>query len=256
MTPQNKFFDEQAETVWVGPEAIVIRLRSLLELETEVHLMSLKTNLGATFRTIWLNTQTINGFRAIGLELVEAEGDLWAAGLPAPPPVAEEVITQTWLECQRCHQKDEIPLPEVPGEFISEGLVIGRNCGKCRATTPWGHTQPDAPAEASPAQQPASGAGAKHEAEQRSKGRATIRMPIKVIKRYYGYELEDVGETINISRTGVYFRTKKTYEKGENVQVVLPYNEGDIAIRVFAKVVRQDQLVGTWERGVALYLEK
>jgi len=266
MTSENKYFDEQVETVWIGSEVIVIRLQSLLDLDTEVHLMSLRTNVGAAFRTIWLNTQPVDGFRVIGLELVESEGDLWATDLPNPPPETEDVIIQTWLECLRCHQKDKIPLPEVPREFIGAGLVVERNCGRCKATTAWGFTQPAAlpeefagptsPAQAGELAQSASGAGAKYREEQRRKGRAPLRMPIKVIKRVYGSELADVGETINISRSGVYFRTLKIYEVGETVHVLLPYKEGDIAIPVPAKVVRRDQLKEPPEKGVALHFQR
>jgi hypothetical protein len=36
----------------------------------------------------------------------------------------------------------------------------------------------------------------------------------------------------------------------------MPYKEGDVAIPVPGRVVRQDQLWGTFKRGVAMRIEK
>jgi len=55
---------------------------------------------------------------------------------------------------------------------------------------------------------------------------------------------------------GLYFHTSQIYEVGEPLEVVLNYKEGDLAIPVPGKVVRQDQPQGTFLRGVAIHLKK
>ncbi|MBZ5516119.1 MAG: PilZ domain-containing protein [Acidobacteriia bacterium] len=81
-------------------------------------------------------------------------------------------------------------------------------------------------------------------------------MQIKVMREKYGIVLEDVCETINVSRNGVYFLSTRHYEVGEPVMVVVPYQEGDVTIPVPARVVRQDEAKDSYGHAVALRLEE
>jgi hypothetical protein len=263
MSKQNRFFDEQTQTELVGQQIVVAQLRNLVDLETEVHLTSLKTNVGGTFRVLWVNTRENDGLHAVGLELLEPEGELWEIEFPAPQAEAEEAIPQVWLQCQRCQQKILSPVPEAHGEFLCEGFLIARHCETCKATTPWGITTESEPVvvEAEPvAVTPASGEAAlaleeKPREEQRGKGRAPIKMLIKVTREKYGTAFDDICTTVNVSRTGAYFMSQQHYDVGEMVKVVLPYKEGDVAIPVPARVVRQDESNKGFHRGVAIHLE-
>jgi hypothetical protein len=263
MSKQNRFFDEQTDTELVGPQIVVTRIRSLVDLETEVHLTSLKTNVGGTFRVIWVNMRENNGFHAVGLELLDPEGELWEIEFPAPKPEAAQTIPQVWLECQRCHQKILTAVPEAPGEFLSEGFLIARHCETCKATTAWGITTESEPALVEPEAVEAAPAPAEavpepmqkpHE-DLRSKGRAPLQMLIKVIRLKYGTAFDDICTTANVSRTGAYFLSQQHYDVGEMVNVVLPYKEGDVAIPVPARVVRQDEAKEGFHRGIAIHLE-
>ena len=98
--------------------------------------------------------------------------------------------------------------------------------------------------EAAPARRPLQ-TNASHQAgeflkDQRLKGRAPIHLAIKIIRTKYGMPTFDICETINVSRTGVYFTTEQGYEVGETVEVILPYHPDSVAIPVQARVVRQD----------------
>ena len=66
--------------------------------------------------------------------------------------------------------------------------------------------------------------------------------------------LEEVGETVNISRTGAYFQSSQNYTMGEIVQVVLPFKKGDQHIPAHARIVRLDQVPGTSTLRVAIHL--
>ena len=79
-------------------------------------------------------------------------------------------------------------------------------------------------------------------------------MPIKVMRNKYGRNLSDVGETINVSRTGAYFTTEQNYEPGETVEIILPYDPDSVAIPVPARVIRLDKAPGSYKKRVAVHL--
>ena len=69
-----------------------------------------------------------------------------------------------------------------------------------------------------------------------------------------GRRAHDICETINISRTGAYFGTHKYYELGEIVDVILPYHPDSLQIPVKARVMRVDEVPGTYDKRVAIHL--
>ncbi|HEV2349005.1 MAG TPA: PilZ domain-containing protein [Terriglobia bacterium] len=97
-------------------------------------------------------------------------------------------------------------------------------------------------------------AAKKAQVELRTKGRVPLKLPIKVTRQVYGMNLEDVSETVNISRTGAYFQSSQNYSVGEMVQVILPFKKGEQHIPVYGRVVRLDQLPGTYTRAVAIHM--
>jgi PilZ domain len=253
MSAENKFFDEETETKWLSKHGLMTRLGSLVDLEAEVHVTNLQNAVAGTFRVVWVNTRPQEGFHDIGLELVETDGDMWGIHFPPPEPGVDQAVAPVWLECKRCRAHLLTSVPEAEIEYLTEGFHIARHCEQCKATTPWEFAVEaeiivDADAEAE--------ARKKAEKELRNKGRAPIKMKIKVTRRVYGTPQEEVCETENVSRNGVCFHTSQIYDVGERVEVVMPYKEGDISIAVPARVVRLDQLKSTPERAVAIKLER
>jgi hypothetical protein len=219
----------------------------------------MRNQIGGTYRVAWINTRAEQGFHSVGLELLHAEGEIWEPDLiPDGPEMGDAPIAL--LECQRCHQRISTPVPEAETESLSEGFTIARPCDTCKATTGWIYAveKPHA-AEAPPHDEPApADASAQKSAEstkdQRLKGRAPLRLAIKIIRNKYGSLVFDIGETINVSRTGVYFATDQSYEVGGTVKVIMPYHPDSVAIPVQARVVRQDERPGTDQKCVAIQL--
>jgi hypothetical protein len=249
MDTQSKFFDEETETILLSPHEVMTRIRSLPELDTDLHVTSLKNELGGTYRVAWLNTEAREGFYDLGLEIVEPEGDLWEITFPPGPAAAQETLAETWLECRRCHQKIFTTVPEAESEFIRQGFRVARPCDQCRSTTAWEFASPEAAGDAASELVEKKGA-----VDLRSKGRAPLRLRIKVIRREFGVASEDVCQTENVSRTGAYFFTAQHYRVGEIVEAALPYKEGELAIPVQARVVRLDHPASSGYVGVAIHL--
>jgi hypothetical protein len=257
MSHEHRFFDELASTTRLTPEFIVIRLRDKVDPDSELHVTNMHNQVGGTFRVAWINMRAEEGLHAVGLELLDPEGEIWEQGsIPYGSESANEPPVAL-LECQRCHQKVSTPLPEAEVGSLGEGFTIARHCDPCRATTTWTFVIPAAPAkvEAEPEAALVSATGKRQiQKEQRLKGRAPLRMPIKTIRHRYGAMVFDVAETINVSRTGVYFATDQSYEVGGEVKIILPYHPNGMAIAVPARVVRQDEPTGVNHKRVAIHL--
>jgi hypothetical protein len=269
MSQEHRFFDEQTSTTRVTPEFIVIRLRGQVDLDSELHITNMRTQVGGTYRVAWTNTRPEEGLYSLGLELLDPEGEIWEPdSIPESQETGDEAPAVS-LQCQRCSGKVSIPVPEAETESLREGFIISRHCDTCKSTTGWIYVvgEPPAPEAPSPAAgiQEASPPGGATEAtgapltksggiEHRDKGRAPIRMAIKIMRNKYGRNLSDICETINVSRTGVYFASEQNYDQGEAVEVILPYHPDSVAIPIPARVVRLDKSPGSYQKRVAVHL--
>jgi PilZ domain len=253
MSVENKFFDEETATRWLSKFGLMTRLRNLVDLETEVHVTNLQNAVGGTFRTVWVNTRPSEGFHDIGLEVSDVAGDMWGIHFPPGEVPPEEASAPVWLECKRCRTHLLLPVPEAEFEYLREGFLIAKHCDQCKATTPWEFA---VEAEIIVDDAGPTKLKKKTEKELRVKGRAPVKMKIKVIRRTFGTPSEDICETNNVSRQGINFYTSRAYEIGERLDVIMPYKEGDVSIPLPASVVRIEKAKNAFQNAVAIRLEK
>jgi hypothetical protein len=268
LSQKQRYFDEQTRTTHITQDFIVTRLPELVDLDVELHVTNRQTMVGGTFRVAWINQRPDEGLYEAGLELLEQEGEIWDwSSIPTAVETAQEGPT-IQLECARCYQQVSTTVPEADADSLREGFIIARPCETCKATTSWAFgvpmpavepvvEEPAADAIAAPAAAGAASATPKPAGpsiENRLKGRAPIKMGIQIFRTKYGIDIFDICETINISRTGVYFSTTQGYEPGELVKVVVPYYPNTMSIPVPARVVRQDEQPGMHVKRVALHM--
>lgn len=252
---ESRFFDEKAETRRVTKEFIVVRMHSRVDLDAEVHVTNLKNAAEATFRVVWLNSHAENGVYPAGLELLDLEGVLWDQDSYQGGQQANGAPLFVELECTRCHQKLLTPVPEAENECLGGGFMVARHCDTCKATAHWtlAGEQP-APVEPPPQAVVPDHKPAAPPENKRAKGRAPIKMWIQVIRNKYDTRITDLCETVNVSRTGVYFLSEKPYEVGEAVEVVAPYHPNSQAIPVPGRVVRRVNRKDSFVKGIAVHL--
>jgi Tfp pilus assembly protein PilZ len=267
MTQEQRYFDEQTSTTRLTQDFIVIRLRARVDLDAELHVTNMRTQIGGTYRVAWINTRAEQGRYPVGLELLDSEGEIWEPdSIPDDSETAHDAPA-VLLECQRCRNRVSTVVSEAETDSLGEGFTIACPCDTCKATTGWVYSVEAPPAVDAPSHEEApsvveaaasADASAQQTAEsskdQRQKGRAPIRLVIKIIRTKYGLDVFDICETINVSRTGVYFTTEQGYEVGENLEIILPYHPDSMAIPVPARVVRQDERPGTYQKRVAIRL--
>jgi hypothetical protein len=128
-------------------------------------------------------------------------------------------------------------------------------CLRCGDATLWSSAEADrrtAEAEAE--------AGGKTPEEQRSgEDRRVIRrvrmnLAIRVRSEAPGQDFTVVGETINISRTGVLFQCQRLMPVGLHVLILMPYDPGEELPESKSRVVRCDQKGDDYF--IALHFEK
>jgi hypothetical protein len=247
MSSENKFFDEWTETLYVSASSLITRLRSRIDPDTELHVTSKATRQGGSFRAVWVNVRDHEGFYDTGMELLDVEGNMWGKTLEKQGGVQDAAIPEASLECQRCRTVLTTPVPEALDEFINEGFTIARHCDKCKGSTRW--TFSIAAEETVRVRQTGG-------PDDRRKGRAAIKMKIKVYCDRLGSIGEDTCETINVSANGLYFTTQNPYIVGEMLRIVAPYQEGAVAIPVPARVVRLDRHADSPLTAVAVEMKR
>ena len=262
MSQEQRFFDVQTFTTRVTGEFIVVLLGEQVELETELHVTNMRNQVGGTFRVAWTSFYIDAGTYRVGLELLDPEGEIWDEDSLLGGEGNVESLPPVQLACRRCSGSISIEVPEAEPAALAEGFLISRHCDTCKATTVWAF----GPAAAEPAAAPQEpilivdepGAPGLRPAvplkENREKGRAPIKLGIKITRSKYGLATHDIGETINVSRSGAYFATSHSYEPGEIVDVILPYHPEGLQIPVKARVIRQDETPGTYKKRVAIHL--
>jgi hypothetical protein len=260
LSHEERYFDEQGSATRLTRDFIVIRLSKRVDLEIEVHVVNMQTQIGGIYRVAWINILPEQGWHSVGLELLDPEGEIWEPNSIYDGLGTADAAPAVLLECQRCYQRVHTTVPEAEPTSLREGFTIARPCDTCKATTGWGYVvekpvagEALAAAETAPADGSAD-QSAESPKDKRQKGRAPIQLKIKIIRTRYGMPTVDICETINVSRTGVYFKTEQKYELGETLDVVLPYDPDSVAIPVMARVVRQDERRGTYAKYVAVQL--
>ena len=276
MSTTNKFFDETTETILISKDGFMTKIKNLVELDSEVHVVSTKNDVAGNFNVVWVNTRGRDGFHHLGLQVIHAEGDMWGVHFPATQSPEDEATSQAWLECTRCHQKQLGTVPLTEMDYLDKGVLVARPCVNCKATTAWAYTEEGettaAASEVAPVPPetllapfetvfvtpptPAPVARRPTSANDRARLRSSLKLPIKITRDIFGTPIVDLCETIDVSRNGACFLTCHNYYLGETVQVILPYKEGSMNLPVLAKVIRKDQPRGAFDHAVAIQMEE
>lgn len=98
----------------------------------------------------------------------------------------------------------------------------------------------------------------RRQAFQRSHDRVPLQLAIRVRVNTRGLRFEEKTNTMNVSREGVYFRSRLPYQKGLSVHVALNYSATDPASNIEnpATVVRIEPPAGDGTKGVGLLLQR
>src|SRR5581483_6943940 len=96
----------------------------------------------------------------------------------------------------------------------------------------------------------------RRQALNRVNGRVQLRIPVRVRVSSGGLHFDEITETLNVSRTGVYIKSQRPYQKGIGTHVTLHYSPSNpgMGIEQPGTVVRVDPDPDNRQKGVAIVL--
>lgn len=243
-------FTDPAQTIVIARYGAKILTKRKLAPQLEISVRSLMTNEDAEVRVIGCVLEDPTGAQ-YGIELLDPDVNLWGVEFPPYDP-NESAIGRILLECVRCKRREIVKLNELQAEVLERSRSLWRECKRCAETSLWkeawlqAHEDLPEPDDA-PAQKPEP---PKRTRDDRRYGRLDIQMEALIRDPQ---TWEEVVKTLDVSRGGFRFKSRKHYDLEWNVEVALPRSPGGANIFSAAKIKFVGEVPGEEERiyGVA-----
>lgn len=167
-----------------------------------------------------------------GISFVDGSFAFW--GIHFPSAGSSNSHFRVLLECEKCMQREVVPLTEMQLEFLVREELVMRQCRSCHTRTGWFRTEYEVGRRTQDKVVPIS---APKTQENRRKG-MRARLELTACIRKPGSE--EVVPIMDVSRGGLRFRSERAYATGSWVQVAVPFTKNAANIFVPAQVVWQD----------------
>jgi hypothetical protein len=238
-------FEAAARTVVLNRHGARIRLQRVLKAGQTVRLANLVNKRAADFRVVGATEPYSEKGGEYAVAKLNPDVKVW--GIQFPPPAESEVTTpKALVECRMCHTVALLHLTLVEVEVLESAGIFSRPCEKCQQPTPWGHAETQVAMESPPGEEEmfreAQAEAAISEANRRQHRRVSLQLPI-LVRDYYGGA--EITKTENVSKGGFCFASEKTYQLGEAVMVICPYDPAGQNIEIRSTMARRRQIEGT-----------
>lgn len=227
-------FVEQARTQAVGRHGATILMTRKLFPNQELALRCLKTNKECEARVVGSIRQGLGQDESCyGVELVNADADLWGIEFP-PPGEGEDAVGRILLQCGVCKAQEVTYLSDFELEVLEANGVLTRECSRCEVSTRWKKLESDVPLPEKPKAAPAV----------KDNRRREPRRPLKVTAcvRCHQFDSDDLVTTENVSRGGLCFTSSRVYAPGWDIETAVPYSAAGGNIFLRGKIVRVQYL--------------
>ena len=233
---EGKSFNEKTHTLAINRHGARIALSSGVQPEARVTITNLQNRITSTFRVVRQMGKSPGEKPEWGVECLQPEVNFWGIFFPpkADTPTKGELI-DVLLECSRCHARELAQLTLEQYQTIITQPSLSRGCTTCVGTTEWtfGFVEgdragaPRAPAVSAPSPVP----------DRRGNKRVTVKLPVRI-------RLEEIGQTENLSHSGVCFSSNLIMRVGDRVMLTVGYGPGADSKEVLAQVVWRRQVAG------------
>ncbi len=241
------FFDK-TRTVLISRHGAMIALARVLSPEQEVTVLCPLTGKEAAARVVG-RVEGQSGEHYYGIAFLDPAINLWDIEF-AELSESEKAAARVLLECGGCHTRRVTYLDVPETEVLDANQRLSIFCDRCSNATTW------FPAPASAArQQLDSEQEANHPAsplpQEASDKRKEKRLRMQVAACVRDVQLgQEVTQTVDISKGGVCFRSRKRYQVGALIQAAFPYTPNQANIFVPGRIVYSKD---TAEAGVFFY---
>jgi PilZ domain len=242
-------FVEQTRTTMLGRHGAKILLKRKLVPEQEINVRCLKTGRETDARVVG-QTGGDEEVYSYGVELLDPNVDLWDIQFP-PEAEPQAAVGRVLLSCVRCRHQELAHLDEFEMEVLEATNFLSRHCSRCNDTNLWVRPSGEEVEGAAPAAAPPGAeAGTLHRKRTRN-DRKFVRMDLEVeVCIHHAQYGEEIAKTVNVSRGGFRFKSRKGYGEGWVIEAALPYSPGAANIFTPGRIVYTGELR---EEGIYVY---
>ena len=176
---------------------------------------------------------TGKGIYFYGVKFLGEADNIWDVEFP-PLTEPEGAIRRIHLECIACTTREAIGLTDFELEVLEVNGSISRSCKVCRDVSLWQKSTEDTRETETPT--PGSSPTVPGQRQER---RHEPRREMQVMACIRTTRLgQDMVKTRDVSRRGLSFASLWEYERGEAIEVAVPYSAGGGNIFMAARIVR------------------
>jgi hypothetical protein len=243
-------FTDPAQTIVIARYGAKILCRRKLAPQLEVNVHSLMTNEDAEARVVGCVREDAGGAH-YGIEMLDPEVNIWGVEFPPYDP-NDSAIGRILLECVRCKRREIVRLNELQAEVLERSHSLWRECKRCIEVTLWKEAWLKAHEELP---EPDEAPALKNEPPRRTHDdRKHHRLEIQMDALIRDPQTwEEVVKTMDVSRGGFRFKSRKHYALDWNIEVALPRSISGANIFSAAKIKFVGETPGEEEKtyGVA-----
>jgi hypothetical protein len=227
-----RVFVEETVTVVISRHGAKIALSRKLYPDQELTIRVLGSPRELEARVVG-QTGTSGGVFHYGVEVLgeESAGPFWGVEFPDRDAAS---FARAILECPHCATRELVYLNELEAEVLEVNGLLTRFCKRCAEDSLWkpavvsADEEKAAPESAPPAAPP------RRTRNDRKHVRVSLQVDVGIRHPHLG---DEVATTENVSRGGLRFRSRRTYEMGTKIQIAFPYTRDGGNVFVPAQIV-------------------
>jgi hypothetical protein len=242
-TVDGKPFEEKTYTHEINRHGARIVLQSNPQPGGRITVTNLQTKSRCPFQVVSRPGKPLDKDKGTdrGIECLNPMIDLWGISFPEiEAATGNQEGIDILLECSKCRSREPAKVTRAQYQRIVTHSSVSRSCRECEAITEWGvvYLNGDTHMGNSLPPHPAlPTAPPPKTRDPRREKRMTMQLPVRI-------RLEEIGETENLSPSGLCFSSELAIRVGDRVWLTVGYAPGDNEKEVAARVVWSKELAG------------
>lgn len=228
-------FSEDTTTVTVSQHGASMTLKTEFGPGQEITVRRLRTRVPHVAECLVVGqTGKQGGLQVFSVAFRKPAVGFWDVYFPSLPP-DQGTAGRALLECKVCATRRVVHLDSLELEVYSANRQLSLRCDKCGKSTIWSESQQETARqiELAPAN-PTRLAGAPSPPANNQRKHRRVAAEIPACVRQAGSD-DEVATTIDISRGGLRFTSRRHYATGSYIQVAVPYSSRALNVFVNAR---------------------
>jgi hypothetical protein len=243
-TAEGKPFEEKTYTLEINRHGARIVLLCSPQPGGRIAITNLQTKTKCPFQVVNRPGKPLDKEKGAdwAVECLDPQADFWGISFPEKEePLRETEGAEVLLECAECRAREQISVTQEQYRTAVSQSSVRRECRKCAALTEWRvvRTSADLGMADVPRPLPTPPPAARPVyAEQRREKRLPAQMPVRI-------RLEEIGETENLSPSGLCIRAALDMKVGDRVGLTVGYTPGGNQTELTGRIVWRKEIPGS-----------